>query len=82
MMRRGQARYPLHLDLAGRRVLVVGGGAVAARRVRSLLDAGADVHVVAPETAEAMPDHARFIDSRCRAPELPNEVTPCISAPS
>ena len=41
-------RYPLHLDVDGRRVLVVGGGAVAARRVRSLVQAGARVRVVAP----------------------------------
>jgi uroporphyrin-III C-methyltransferase/precorrin-2 dehydrogenase/sirohydrochlorin ferrochelatase len=40
--------YPLLLDLAGRRVVVVGGGRVATRRVRSLLDAQADVLVVAP----------------------------------
>jgi uroporphyrin-III C-methyltransferase/precorrin-2 dehydrogenase/sirohydrochlorin ferrochelatase len=40
--------YPLHLDLAGRRVLVVGAGRVAERRVISLVDAGADVVVVAP----------------------------------
>lgn len=44
------SRYPLHLDLTGRRVLVVGGGAVAVRRVRALLAAGADVDVVAPST--------------------------------
>ncbi len=44
-------RYPLHLDLAGRRVLVVGGGAVAARRARSLVEAGAQVRVVAPEVS-------------------------------
>jgi siroheme synthase-like protein len=37
------------LDLVGRPVLVVGGGTVAARKVRGLLDAGADVQVVAPE---------------------------------
>ena len=40
--------YPLALDLAGRRVVVVGGGAVALRRTRALLDAGALVTVIAP----------------------------------
>ena len=40
--------YPLALNLAGRRAVVVGGGAVALRRARSLLAAGADVHVIAP----------------------------------
>jgi uroporphyrin-III C-methyltransferase / precorrin-2 dehydrogenase / sirohydrochlorin ferrochelatase len=36
------------LSLAGRRAVVVGGGRVALRRVRSLLDAGANVVVIAP----------------------------------
>jgi len=41
--------YPLALRLEGRPVLVVGGGAVASRRVPALLSAGADVTVVSPE---------------------------------
>jgi len=40
---------PLFLKLAGRRVLVVGGGAVAAGKLAALRRAGADVRVVAPE---------------------------------
>lgn len=44
--------YPLLLDVTGRRVLVVGAGVVGARRIRGLVDAGADVVVVAPEVAE------------------------------
>jgi uroporphyrin-III C-methyltransferase/precorrin-2 dehydrogenase/sirohydrochlorin ferrochelatase len=40
--------YPLLLELAGRRVVVVGGGAVALRRVTGLRAAGASVAVVAP----------------------------------
>lgn len=43
-----QPSYPLFLDLTGRRVLVVGGGPVAARRASGLLEAGAAVEVVAP----------------------------------
>jgi len=41
--------YPSGLRLAGRRVLVVGGGTVAQRRVPHLIAVGADVHVVSPE---------------------------------
>jgi uroporphyrin-III C-methyltransferase/precorrin-2 dehydrogenase/sirohydrochlorin ferrochelatase len=44
--------YPLHLDLAGKRTLVVGAGSVAERRVRGLLTAGADVVVVAPAATD------------------------------
>lgn len=42
--------YPLHLDLTGRRVLVVGAGPVAVRRLRALVEAGAAPEVVALET--------------------------------
>jgi siroheme synthase-like protein len=41
--------YPLFLDLRGRKVLVVGAGKVALRKVRGLLEAGAKVTVVSPE---------------------------------
>jgi uroporphyrin-III C-methyltransferase / precorrin-2 dehydrogenase / sirohydrochlorin ferrochelatase len=44
-----QDLYPASLRLLGKPVLLVGGGRVAGRRVRALLDAGAAVTVVAPE---------------------------------
>ncbi len=40
--------FPVNLRLAGKPVLVVGGGCVARRKVRQLLEAGAAVTVVAP----------------------------------
>jgi precorrin-2 dehydrogenase/sirohydrochlorin ferrochelatase len=40
--------YPINLDVRGKACLVVGGGEVALRKTRSLVDAGADVTVVAP----------------------------------
>jgi uroporphyrin-III C-methyltransferase / precorrin-2 dehydrogenase / sirohydrochlorin ferrochelatase len=46
--------YLLGLRLAGRRVLVVGGGGVASRRVPALLDAGADVLLVSPKVAASL----------------------------
>jgi siroheme synthase-like protein len=46
--------YPVNLIVAGRPVLVVGGGRVAAQKVRGLLAAGAVVTVVAPEVDPAV----------------------------
>lgn len=46
--------YPLFLDLTGRLVVVVGGGAVAERRVRALSAAGARVRVIAPVLGEVI----------------------------
>jgi uroporphyrin-III C-methyltransferase / precorrin-2 dehydrogenase / sirohydrochlorin ferrochelatase len=40
--------FPIFLRLEGRPVLVVGGGAVAASKLRGLVDAGAHVTLVAP----------------------------------
>lgn len=41
-------RFPLFVDLFGKRAVVIGGGAVACRRVAVLLDFGAEVTVIAP----------------------------------
>jgi uroporphyrin-III C-methyltransferase/precorrin-2 dehydrogenase/sirohydrochlorin ferrochelatase len=46
--------YLAGLVLAGRRVVVVGGGTVAQRRLPALLAAGADVEVVAPTVTPAV----------------------------
>ncbi|TMM36084.1 MAG: uroporphyrinogen-III C-methyltransferase [Actinobacteria bacterium] len=46
--------YPVGLRLAGRKVLVVGGGTVATRRVPALLDAGAEVLIVSPSLTPAL----------------------------
>jgi len=48
------ATYPAGLRLAGRRVVVVGGGHVAQRRVPTLLAVGAEVTVVSPEVTPAI----------------------------
>jgi uroporphyrin-III C-methyltransferase/precorrin-2 dehydrogenase/sirohydrochlorin ferrochelatase len=62
---------PLLLDLTGRRVVVVGGGAVAVRRVRSLLESGAVVVVIAPEpSAELATQPVELHRRRYRAGDL------------
>jgi precorrin-2 dehydrogenase/sirohydrochlorin ferrochelatase len=49
----GEMRYlPIAVDLEGRACVVVGGGEVAARKVETLLQAGARVTVIAPEVTE------------------------------
>jgi precorrin-2 dehydrogenase/sirohydrochlorin ferrochelatase len=53
------AAYPVNLLVAGKSCLVVGGGAVAARKARALVEAGAQVHVVATQVRDelfAVPD--------------------------
>ena len=51
---------PVALNLEGKRVLVVGGGAVAERKVRACLECGARVRVIAPELCEGL---AAFADA-------------------
>ena len=46
--------YPALLDLHGKRCCVVGGGAVACRKARSLLAAGAGVEVISPQLSKRM----------------------------
>jgi len=50
--------FPLFADLRGRTVLVVGGGAVARRKVTALLEAGARVRVGAPQLEPTLADWA------------------------
>ncbi len=44
--------YPVNLNIADKKVLVVGGGSVASRKVERLHERGADITVIAPEISE------------------------------
>ena len=46
--------YPVYLNLKARRVLVIGGGEVAERKIESLLESGASVLVVSPAVTPAI----------------------------
>src|SRR6516164_6757648 len=50
--------YLLGLRLGGRRVVVVGGGAVATRRIPALLDVGADIVLISPTVTVSLEDLA------------------------
>lgn len=43
------AYYPIFVEMAGRRILVIGGGKVAQEKVAGLLAAGADITVLSPD---------------------------------
>ena len=48
--------YPMMLDVSQRLVVIVGGGAVAARKARGLLDAGATrLRIISPEFCDTVP---------------------------
>lgn len=63
--------YPVFLDLQDRLVLVVGAGKVALRKTRGLLEAGARVTVVAPESLPDFDDlPLRLVRRRFRPADL------------
>src|SRR3954465_10166336 len=48
--------YPLMLDVAQRPIVIVGGGSVAARKAKGLIEAGAArIKIVAPKFCDAIP---------------------------
>ncbi|WP_331452213.1 uroporphyrinogen-III C-methyltransferase [Streptomyces sp. SS162] len=49
-----QPAYPVGLRLAGRRVVVIGGGQVAQRRLPALIAAGADITLVSPSATPSV----------------------------
>ena len=55
---------PLFVDLAGRRVLLVGGGPVAAAKLGQLLAARADVRVVAIEVCAEIEQSGVAVERR------------------
>lgn len=60
------SKYPIFLELEGRRAVVVGGGAVAARKARVLLDAGASIIVVATRVSAKMRNVCNNADADVR----------------
>jgi siroheme synthase-like protein len=67
--------YPVSLDVSGRPCLVVGGGKVAARKVRTLLDCGGKVTVIAPELSADMEALAPLLHALEQRPYGEGEAT-------
>lgn len=69
MERNDAPAYPVGLRLAGRRVVVLGGGTVAQRRLPALLSAGADIVLISPTATPS-------VDAMAEAGELRWERRP------
>ena len=48
--------FPMFVDISTKRILVIGGGKIAARRVRTLLKFAEHIEVTAPEICDEMKD--------------------------
>jgi len=67
--------YPVSLDVADRHCLVVGGGPVAARKARALVECGAAVTVVAPSLSMEMESLETALRAIERRPYRPGDVS-------
>jgi siroheme synthase-like protein len=71
---------PLFVNLTGRRVLLVGGGPVAAAKLDQLLAAGADVHVVSPDVHESIAASRALVEHRVFVPSDLDDVWLVVAA--
>ena len=55
------AYFPLFVDMRGKKILVIGGGSIAERRISALSSYGADITVISPEVTEVI----ERLASRC-----------------
>ena len=46
--------YPVYLNLAGKRCVILGGGTIAQGKIAALRDAGADITVISPEATDGI----------------------------
>jgi precorrin-2 dehydrogenase/sirohydrochlorin ferrochelatase len=62
--------FPILLNLAGKRVVVVGGGSVGLRKLAALLEADAAVRLIDPRTPLALPPKVEHVAEAYRAEHL------------
>ena len=68
-MSANRAKYPILLDLSNRRVVIIGGGTVAARKAKSVIAGGGSLgllSLVAPEISQEVPCEVERILDRYR----------------
>ena len=46
--------YPVYLNLAGKRCVILGGGTIAQGKIAALRDAGADITIISPEATDGI----------------------------
>jgi precorrin-2 dehydrogenase/sirohydrochlorin ferrochelatase len=78
------AYYPVSLNIRGRKCVVVGGGEVALRKAKALLEHGADVKVISPDLCLELAQLAESgeISVRHHVYEVGNLVGAFLSIPS
>lgn len=54
MMREQSGYFPLFINIKDRKAVVIGGGKIASRRIRTLLQFGCDITVIAPKLNEEL----------------------------
>lgn len=71
--------FPVSLDVAGRRCVVVGGGPLAAAKAQALAEAGADVVVVAATLSAALPEGVGHVPRGYRVGDLAGAFVAVVS---
>lgn len=71
--------YPIYIELSGKRCTVIGGGAVAERKVETLLEFGAEVRLISPAVTPALSRLAdagriEYFDRGYRSGDLPGST--------
>jgi len=51
--------YPVNLNLNGKKAVVIGGGKVAERKIKGLIDSSANITVVSPELTQRLNDYVQ-----------------------
>ncbi len=49
-------KFPVFIDLQDRMIIVIGGGNIALRRIRTLLPFGGEITVISPDLHESLLD--------------------------